>query len=103
MLLRTSDEQPYRKLRELLPAMGWMSKQTSLADLFPDDVAQEFGVIVTDKARVFTFVHYYSSQGDLKAQAANAVIGDWNEITDRWQVSPYEPNVSDAFRMLGQT
>ena len=103
MLLRTSDEQPYRRLRELLLDHGLDVEADVPADLFPDDVDQEFGVIVTDKARVFTFVLYCSRQGDLMAQAANAAIGDWDENTDWWKASQYEPNVSDALRMLGQT
>jgi hypothetical protein len=52
MLLRTSEEQPYRRLRELLPERGVDVEVDVLADLFPDDVDQEFGVLVTAGRRV---------------------------------------------------
>lgn len=46
-LLRTSQDQSYRRLRELLPAQGVDPMADILADLFLDDVDQEFGVVVT--------------------------------------------------------
>lgn len=101
-MLRTSDEQPYRRLRELLPDHGVDVGTDALADLFPDDVDQEFGVIVTARRRVFTFVLHYGRRGDLKSQVADAVIGDWSEITDRWQESPYRANVNVAFVILDE-
>jgi hypothetical protein len=73
------------------------------ADLFPDDVGQEFGVLVTTERRVFTFVFYYGRRGDLNAQVAEALIRGWNDITTWWQASPYHANVSDALRMLDTT
>jgi len=71
-----------------------------LADVFPDDVDQEVGVVVTAQRRVFTFVLYYGRRGDVQAQTQAAVIGDWNEITDWWRASPYRENIDDAFLML---
>ena len=47
-----------------------------LADLFPDDVNQEFGVLVTPDRRVIEFVVYYGCLGDLNRKAANATIGE---------------------------
>lgn len=43
---------------------------------------------------------YYGRRGDLASQAAEAVIGEWNEITDWWQASPYRAQVCDALQML---
>ncbi|MET9312340.1 hypothetical protein ABZX12_10960 [Kribbella sp. NPDC003505] len=89
-LLRTSQGQPYKRLRELLPSQGVDLEGDVLADLFPDDVDQDFGVIVTVDRRVFTFVLLcYGRRGDLKAQLADARVGDWTDITEWWQASPY--------------
>jgi hypothetical protein len=43
----------------LLPGYGVDVEADVLADLFPDDVDQEFGVLVTTERRVFTFVLFY--------------------------------------------
>jgi hypothetical protein len=102
-LLRASNEPLYRRLRELLTGYGVDVEADVLADLFPDDVDQEFGVLVTTERRVFTFVLVYGRRGDLNTQAAEAVIREWNEITEWWQASPYHANVGDALRMLDTT
>ena len=99
-LLRTSDDQPYRRLRELLIEDGIDPQCDVLADLFEDDVDQEFGVLVTGGRRVLTFVLHYGRRGDLKTRVADAVIRDWNDVTDWWQASPYRDNVADAMRMF---
>lgn len=98
-LLRTSEDQPYKRLRQLLPAQGVNVSRDVLADLFPDDGDQEFGIVVSAERRVFTFVLHYG-QGDLTAQAANAIIGEWNDISDRWEASPYTASVREAMRIL---
>ena len=99
-LLRTSDEQPWRRLRELLLEHGDDPQSDVLADLFEDDVDQEFGVLVTGGGRVLTFVLHYGRRVDLKTQVVDAVIRDWNDITDWWQASPYRENVAEAMHML---
>ena len=99
-LLRRSDQQPYRRLRELLVEHGDDPQTDVLADLFEDDVDQEFGVLVTATRRVFTFVLHYGRCGDIKTQVADAVMRDWDDITDLWQSSPYRENVADAVLML---
>ena len=63
-----------------------VDRQTAtLTDLFPDDVDQEFGVLVTQDGRVIEFMIYYGSRGDLKQQASEATIGEWKDITSWWQ------------------
>jgi hypothetical protein len=100
-LLRSSPEPTYARLRELLPAIGLDPTRDVLADLFPDDVDQEFGVVVTTEHKVFIFVLHYGRSGDLKQQAADAVIGDWSDITGWWQASPYVAQVNEALELLG--
>jgi hypothetical protein len=99
-LLRTSDHQPYKRLREFLIAQGADPQTDVLADFFSNDIDQEFGVLVTTARRVFTFSMHYGRRGDLNAQVAGASIHEWNEITKRWRSSPYQAKVSDAMLML---
>jgi len=101
-LLRTSDDPLFARLRHLLPEWGIDIQQDVLADLFPDDADQEFGVVVTTDRRVFTFVLHYGRKGDLKAQAASAVLADWTEISTRWESSPYAQNVRDAVELIAR-
>lgn len=101
-LLRQSDEQPYRRLRELLVEHGADPQGDVLADLFEDDVDQEFGVLVTATRRVLTFVMHYGRRGDLKTQVADATLHDWRDITDGWGSSPYRHNIADAMDMLDE-
>jgi hypothetical protein len=74
-----------------------------LADLFPDDVDQEFGVLVTTERRVFTFVLFYGRGGDLNVQAGQALIREWSDITAWWQASLYQASITDALHMLDTT
>lgn len=102
-LLRTSDEQPYRRLRELLVENGRDPQTDVLADLFEDDTDQEFGVLVTDTLRrVLTFVMHYGGRGDVKTQVDQATVHDWQDITDRWESSPYQHIIADAMAMVDQ-
>ena len=83
-LLRQSAERPYPRLRELLAERGIEVSTCVLADLFPDDGDQEFGVIVTSDRRVATFEMHYG-RGDLGKQLATAFLWNWVDITDTWQ------------------
>jgi hypothetical protein len=38
---------------------------------------------------VIQFVVHHGGLGDLKRQAADAVIGEWNDITSRWDATPH--------------
>jgi hypothetical protein len=102
-LLRTSDEQPYRRLRELLVGQGRDPQTDVLADLFEDDTDQEFGVLVTGTPRrVLTFVMHYGRRGDLKTRLGEATLHDWQDITDQWEFSPYQRNVADAMVIVDE-
>lgn len=99
-LLRTSSDPIFRRLRELLPEHGIDAESDVLAELFSDDVDQEFGVVVTTGRQVFTLVLQYGRTGDLRAQAAAAVLADWTDISTRWESSPYAGNVRDALELI---
>jgi hypothetical protein len=99
-LLRSSEDPLWSRLRQLLTEHGVDISTDILADLFPDDVDQEFGVVVTKERKVATFVFHYGRQGDLKAQAATGTIHYWNNISAWWQASPYRAQVEDAIGLL---
>jgi hypothetical protein len=90
-LLRGSDEPLFQRLRALLTERDVDPQTAILADFFPDDVDQEFGLVVTQDRKVIQFVVHHGRLGDLKRQAADAVIGEWNDITSRWDATPHAP------------
>jgi hypothetical protein len=95
-LLRDSGDPLFARLRELLSERGVDVGTAVLAQLFPDDVDQEFGVLLASDRSVHTFVLHYSSQGDLAAQLRGAKIHEWTNISDHWQSSPYREYVREA-------
>jgi len=99
-LLRGSDEPLFQRLRALLTERDVDSQTAILADFFPDDVDQEFGLVVTQDRRVIQFVLHLGRLGDLKRQAADAVICEWNDITSRWDATPHAPTIRTALDLV---
>jgi hypothetical protein len=99
-LLRGSDEPLFQRLRALLSERDVDPQTAILAEFFPDDVDQEFGLVVTQDRRVIQFVVHHGRLGDLKRQAADAVIGEWNEITSRWDATPHAPAIRIALDLV---
>lgn len=95
-LLRGSDEPLFRRLRALLAEREVDPQTAVLADFFPDDVDQEFGVLVTRDRRVIQFTVFYGRPGDLKQQAADATIGEWKDITSWWDATPHASTIRAA-------
>lgn len=102
-LLRTSEDPLYVRLRELLAEQSVNIFSGVLADLFPDDVDQEFGVMVTADRQVATFVFHYGRKGDLKTRMATGTLRDWSNITEWWEASPYRRQVAEAFALMDRT
>jgi hypothetical protein len=99
-LLRGSDEPLYQRLRVLLREREVDPNTAILADLFPDDVNQEFGLLVTADRRVIEFVVYSGRLGDLKRQAADATIGEWKDITSWWDATPHASTIRLALDLV---
>lgn len=97
--LRRSDDRLFARLRELLPEFGIDVGTALLAEFFPDDVDQEFGVLVSADRAVFTFVLHYARRGDLNTQVRTATISHWRDLSDRWESSPYRRYVQEALRL----
>lgn len=97
--LRSSEEPLFHRLRELLASSGIDVHRAVLAQLFPDDVDQEFGVLLAGDGRVFTFVLHYGG-GDLNTQARTSVLASWTDISDRWEASPYRKYVLEALPLI---
>jgi|APMI01.1.fsa_nt_gi hypothetical protein len=98
--LRYSDEPLFQRLRELLASSGIDVHRAVLAQLFPDDVDQEFGVLLAGAGRVFTFVLHYGRRGDLKTQARTSVLASWTDISEHWEASPYRKYVLEALPLI---
>jgi hypothetical protein len=97
--LRSSEEPLFHRLRELLASSGIDVDRAVLAQLFPDDVDQEFGVLLAGDGRVFTFVLHYGG-GDLNTQVRTSVLASWTDISDRWEASPYRKYVLEALPLI---
>lgn len=98
-MLRNSDDPLFARTRELLPEFGVDIGSARLAQFFPDDVDQEFGVLVTAERKVFTFVLHYGRRGDLKSQLRASKIADWRDISDTWASSSYRRYVQEALAL----
>jgi hypothetical protein len=98
-MLRHSDDLLFARTRELLPEFGVNVEAVLLAQFFPDDGDQEFGVLVTPERDAFTFVLYLGRRGDLKAQVRTSKIGDWHDITRTWETSAYRRYVTEALAL----
>lgn len=102
-LLRGSDEPLFQRLRVLLGEREIDPHTAILADLIPDDVDQEFGLLVTEDRRVIEFVLCYGRLGDLKRQAADATIGEWKDITSWWDATPHASTIRVALDLVPKT
>jgi hypothetical protein len=102
-LLRGSDEPLYQRLRVLLAERDVNPHTAFLADLFPDDVDQEFGLLVTEDRRVIEFVVYYGHLGDIKRQADDATIGEWKDITSWWDATAHASTIRMALDLVPGT
>jgi hypothetical protein len=98
-MLRDSDDPLFSRTRELLSDLGVDAHAVRLAQFFPDDVDQEFGVLVAADRRVFTFVLHYGRRGDLKNQLLTSKIAELRDITESWEASPYRRNVNEALAL----
>jgi hypothetical protein len=102
-LLRGSDEPLFQRLRVLLSERDVDPQTAILADRFPDDAHQEFGLLVTPDRRVIEFVVYYGRLGDLKRQAAEATMGERKEITSWWDATPHAATIRVALDLIPET
>lgn len=93
--MRTSRYGLWVRLRELLNERGLVPADTVLVYLFPDGGDSEFGTVVSDGGRVYSFDLRYNRESMRSARAA--VIERWLDITDRWQQEPFSPEIADAF------
>lgn len=98
-MLRHSDDPLFARTRDLLPDFGVDVETVVLAQFFPDDGDQEFGVLVTPSREVFTFVLYLGRRGDIKTQLRTAEIADWRDITGTWETSAYRRYVKEALSL----
>jgi hypothetical protein len=95
--LRVSDEPLFRRLRELLSARGVDPAGAWLVELFPDDTAFQFGLLVTADRRVFQFGYDYLHRG-----VGEGELREWVDLTHGWHLTPYREDVENGFCYLDQ-
>jgi hypothetical protein len=87
-LLRASDDELWRSLREALVLQGVDPGRSHLAASSAEDDDSEFGVLVTETAAVVQFLW----------QPSSSSFVEWVPITDWWHDSPYRTEVEAAMR-----
>src|SRR5687768_6039119 len=99
--LRSSDEQKWKAVREFLRGEGIDPNGTVIADLFGDDVNQEFVVLVSRDGRVFTFDFVSPLPGwPKRARDKGVVVGHWSERSSAEERFPYEQAIQTGLELL---
>lgn len=93
--MRTSRYGLWVRLRELLNERELIPADTVLVHLFPDGGDSEFGTVVSDGGRVYSFDLRYNRESMRSARAA--AMERWLDVTDRWQQEPVSSEIADAF------
>jgi hypothetical protein len=94
-LFRASEEPFWMRLREAVRERRVEPDKSLLADSFEDDINFEFGILVTHDRRVIQYGFSYSDQS-----FSDGTLTEWNDLTERWNSSPYRSEVSIALEML---
>lgn len=100
-LLREGTEPEYARLRVLLAERGLDPDTVALATLFPDDVAQLFGIVVTPEGRVFEFDLDYLDPETRTGRIANGVLCRWEETSVDSPDLNWDDEVREALAFLG--
>jgi hypothetical protein len=98
-LLRSSDMGFWIRLRQLLAEKGIDPEVSVLAQIFQDDMYQEFGIILLPERKVFEFVVQYEP-GDAEHEGAGTYIREWDETTESWQDRPFREEVWTALNLI---
>jgi hypothetical protein len=95
--LRTSTDAMFVRIRALLAERGLDPSVAELAQMFQDDSAFQFGILVAGDGRVyqFGFDHLHRSVTD-------GVFVEWNELTDGWQMTPHRDEIAVALSLQGR-
>ncbi|MGW0661235.1 hypothetical protein [Streptodolium elevatio] len=93
--MRTGRHALWTRLRELLNQHGLVPADTVLVFLFPDGADSEYGTVVSDGGRVYSFDLRYNRE-DVRTERT-AVIERWLDITDQWQGKPLSHEIAETF------
>ncbi|WP_225808529.1 hypothetical protein [Streptomyces spinosus] len=97
-LLRTSDYDLWRRLRELLTGQGLDPGRTIVVDLLQEGPDHEDGQVISEDGRVYKFTLFYDQAAEHGARSA--YLHGWTDITDSWQSGSLAPRTADAFALL---
>ena len=95
--LRSSRGGWWPKVRELLRERGVEPDRSALAEWFPDDTQDEFGVVVTRDGLVFAFDYCYFHR-----PLDQGWIANWRDLTTTWPDGPYHEAIARAAKFLAQ-
>ena len=88
--LRQSDAPRWEGLRRRLTREGVAVEDAAIADRFIDDVATEFGLVITQGDRAFSFEFDFSRDEDGRdIEYADARLSEWREL-DRHRREVYK-------------
>jgi hypothetical protein len=99
-LLRTSEYDLWRRLRELLKGQGLDPDRTVVVDLLQEGPDHEDGQVISADGRVFEFSLFYDQASEDCAQSA--VLHGWTDITDRWRTGSRAALTAGAFAWMAQ-
>jgi hypothetical protein len=98
--LRASEAPDWRRLRERVVASNLDPRHVAVADLFPDDVDQLFGILVALDGRAFKFALELGPRGDLRRRWEEVQTSEWEEITSTDLRDRYRRVIDPALQSL---
>ncbi|WP_409058404.1 hypothetical protein [Streptomyces sp. SYP-A7185] len=99
-LLRTSEYDLWRRLRELLTGQGLDPDRTVVVDLLQEGPDHEEGQVISADGRVFAFSLHYDQAAENGAESA--VLRGWTDVTDHWRTGSRAGLTAGAFAWMAQ-
>ncbi|MFD3654285.1 hypothetical protein [Streptomyces sp. NPDC058620] len=93
-LLRTSDQDLWIRLRELLRGQGLNPNRTVVVDLLQEGPDHEDGRVIAEDGKVYRFTLFYDQSAEHGAR--RAYLHGWTDITDSWRIGSLATRTADA-------
>lgn len=95
--LRSSREDLWIRIRQLLLGKGLNPKSTVLAYSYPEDYQFEFGIIVTEDESIFQYGFDF-----LHKNVLFGTFKEWIDITDKYEKTSFCESIETALKVLHQ-
>lgn len=89
-LMRASDDPLWERLRVCLRNRAVPPETSYVADFFPDDHRQYFGLLITGDQKVIRFDLSFENSVE------DAIFSTWADLTSEWISSPYDGQIAAA-------